>query len=192
MKKKKLTFLFNLIIYGLPLYLVISTSIYYYQYYLNNTPKKNIEKRVGCVIGTIAKGRGFRSLVFEFNYNKIKYQAETSVGCDFEIGEKFIVEFEKGNPKINRVNQDEPVFLEGESVGYSVGYVERLNFCFMKTIRFIYYVNAIKYEQSYEPSEDLKTKYPLFKERKKFIVKYWIDNPARSIILPYKPTDNSL
>ncbi len=189
MKKTFLTFLFNLIIYGLPLYLVISISIYYYQYYLNNTPKINIGRTVGCVKGRTT-GRGPHSDIVEFTYKGKMYKVETSLDC--EDGEKFIVEFEKGNPKINRVNQDEPVFLEDESVAYSVGYVIRLNFHFMKTITFIYYVNGIKYEQSYEPSEDLKTKYPLFKEGKKFIVKYWIDNPKRSIILPNRPTNKNL
>ncbi len=119
------------------------------------------------------------------------YKSETE--DNYVIGEpKFIVEFEKFNPSINRVNQDEPVFLEGEQVGFSVGYIKRLNYNFMKTITFIYYVDGVKYEQSYKPSEDLEIKYPLFKEGKKFIVKYWIDNPARSIILPYKPTDKRL
>lgn len=183
------TLFYYLIVSILPLFIILSISINVYQYY-SSIPKKNIIKVIGCVKGRTASVRGFHSAIVEFKHKGKTYNTETE--DNYVIGEKFIVEFEKYNPTINKVRQDEPVFLEDESVGYSVGYVERLNFRFMKTITFIYYVNGIKYEQSYEPSEDLKTKYPLFKEGEKFIVKYWIDNPARSIILPYKPTDKSL
>ncbi len=186
MRNKFLGLLFNIIIYGLPIYFVVSL----YLYYSSMNPKKNIIKTVGCVNGRTT-GRGPKSDIVEFNYKGKIYKAET--GLDSENGEKFIVEFEKDNPSINKVNDYEPVFLKGEEVSFAIGYLNTYNTnCFKSLSFYTYYVDGNKYEKFFTPLENSDLKYPNAKEGYNYIVKYWNFNPQRSVILLDKKTDKSL
>lgn len=187
MKKNFLALLFNLIIYVLPIYFVVSLYLYYTSLY----PKNNIEKSVGCVIGTISEGRGFRSAIVEFNFKGKTYKAKTR--DNYVIGEKFFVEFEKNNPSINKVNEDKPVFFKEEWVCLTVGYLDTYNTNYFRSFSsFTYYVDGVKYEKLFEPLENSEIKYPNAKEGYNYMVKYWGHNPQRSIILLDKKTNKSL
>ena len=172
------------------LLLIILAIIKIILHYHNLSPLVNLKKTPATIIGyESAGGKGGTLAKFEFNYNKKEYFT-TSGADNYVVGEKFLVKFDSIHPWKNQIMLDSPIFLENEKTGVAVGYLDRLiNIKFFKRITFIYYIDGKKYEHSYEPGKDIENRYPKFKKGKKYLVKYWLDNPERAIIQPDQPTD---
>jgi len=180
--------LLYLIISAIPLFLIISISIGFYQYY-SRVPRENIKETIGVVLG-YEKGRN-RSAKVCFQHKKQKYF--TLISDYYVIGEKFMVEYEQENPKANRVRLDKPIFLKDEWICITVGYLDTYNTNYFKSFSsFTYYVDGVKYEKLFEPIENSEVKYPNAKEGYNYVVKYWSHNPQRSIILLDKKMNKSL
>lgn len=178
----------HLIIWAIPIFLIISISISFYQYY-SSIPRENIKETIGEVL-SYEKGRK-RSAKVYFQYKKHNYI--TLISDYYVIGEKFIVEYEQENPKANRVRLDKPVFLKDEWICLTVGYLDTYNTNYFKSFsKFIYYVDGVKYVKLFEPIENSEVKYPNAKEGYNYEVKYWKHNPQRSIILLDKKTNKTL
>lgn len=186
------SFLFKVFIYliisAIPLFLVVSILINFYQYY-SSIPRENIKETIGEVL-CYEKGRKRSAKVF-FQYKKHNYF--TLISDYYVIGEKFIVEYEQDNPKANYVRLDKPVFLKGEDTSLTVGYLNAYNTnCFKSLSCYTYYVDGNKYKKFFTPLENSDLKYPNAKEGYNYMVKYWNINPQRSIIVLDKKTDKSL
>ena len=170
------------------LLLIILAIIKIILHYHNLSPLVNLKKTPATIIGYDYAGRGGTSAKYSFINNKKEFFNLTS--AEYVLGEKFLVEFDSIYPEKNRIMLDHPIFLESEKTAIAIGYLDKLiNTWFFKRITFIYYINGKKYEHSYEPGKDIENRYPKFKKGKKYLVKYWLDNPERAIIQPDQPTD---
>lgn len=169
--------------------LLILVLFLYLLYYLMNLsePKNNIKTGIATVVKYSSGTRGGISSDLLFFYNKKRYFSTSSE--TFIKGEKFIVEFDSLNPNKNKIRTDKPLFLSGEITKYTVGHLDKLNTKIFKSIFFTYIINGQKFTQSYKPEQGINEKYPNFKKGQKYIVRYWIENPERSIILPNQPTN---
>jgi hypothetical protein len=173
----------------LPIILLSIVSLVIF-HYVSLEPKEKIRKAVGTVIGYNKGGTSMRPAILAFSLKERQYSV--FISDNYDIGEKFIVEYEEKNPKKNRARLDNPVFLKNEKTSITIGIVTNYNPNYFREISFIYFVDGEKYEQNYEPIEESEIKYPDLKEGKKYKVKYWDENPKRSIILLDKPTTEPL
>ena len=173
-----------------PLIIIFTIVGLLVHHYTSLNPKENIKESVGTIIGYDKGGTSMRPAIIVF---KVKHQDFFSQ-CpgNYNIGEKFIIEYEEKKPSINRARLDKPVFLKNEKTSFTIGIVNNYNPNYFRRISFIYFVDGKKYEQSYEPIEDSEIKYPDLKEGKKYKVQYWEDSPKRSIILLNEPTTEEL
>lgn len=168
-----------------PLIILLSVIIIFVNYYRSLIPKENIREAVGTIIGYDKGGTSMRPAIILF---KVKQQEFFShCAGNYNLGEKFIIEYEEKKPDVNKARLDKPVFLNNETTGLTTGIISSYNPIFFRKISFIYFVDGIKYEQSYKPIKDSEIKYPNLKEGKKYKVRYWEQNPQRSIILLDKP-----
>ena len=171
----------------LPMILIISIGLLV-RHYRSLVPKENIKEAIGAVIGYQERGTSMRPALLVFKLKRKEFSIHIS--DYYDVGEKFIVEYEEKNPTVNRARLDKPVFLKNEKTSIAVGIVNNYNPKYFREISFIYFVDGKKYEQSYKPIEDSEIKYPDLKEGKKYKVRFWEDYPKRSIILLDEP-DNS-
>ena len=174
----------------LPLIILLSFIGIIINYYHSLIPKENIKEAVGVVIGYDKGGTSNRLAILKFSVKEKNYFSRSS--DDYDIGEKFIIEYEQKNPTINQVRLDKPIFLNNEKTSFKIGIIDNYNPNYFREISFIYFVDGKQYRQSYKPIENSKTEYPNVKEARKYIVKFWDENPKRSIILLNKPTTKYL
>jgi hypothetical protein len=174
----------------IPLIFLFSIVVFFIQHYNAKIPRENIKEAIGTVTGYQVGGTSMRPAELAFSVKGKKYIIYIS--SNYDVGEKFVVEYEKNEPKINKARIDKPVFLTNEKTSITVGIVENYNPNYFREISFIYFVNGNKYKQSYEPIKNSKLKYPNLREGNKYKVKYWNENPKRSIILLDEPTTESL
>ena len=174
----------------LPLIILFSIIGIIFNYYRSLVPKENIKEAIGVVIGYDKGGTSIRSAILKFNIKEKKYFSRSS--DYYDIGEKFIIEYEQKNPAINQVRLDKPIFLKNEKTSYTIGIIDTYNPNYLREISFIYFVDGKQYKQSYKPIENSEIEYPDLKEAGKYIVEFWEENPKRSIILLNKPTTKYL
>lgn len=155
--------------------------------------RENPEKNLKTTIATITKiksgGRISHEVEYTFSSNNVEYTTNSNPIKNPIMGEKYIVEFDSLNPNKCKIRADKPVFLSHEVTKYTIGYLDVLNTNFFTSLSFTYYIDGKKFTKSYEPESGIAKRYPNFKERKKYIVKYWVENPERAIILPDQPTN---
>lgn len=185
MKERTIRILLSTLIYS-PFIIVLVVIVLIINYHSSLIPKNNIVKGVGTIVGYDHGGTSSNSAIVAFTKNGRTYTAATN--DYYEVGEKFMVEYEAENPEKNTVRLDKPVFLKYEDTDKAVGIVTSYNPDYFKIITFIYFVDGDKFEQRYEPSEGWKIKYPNLKKGKKFMVRYWSLNPKRSVLLLDEPT----
>lgn len=144
---------------------------------------KQPEKAVGVCNRIWGRSRTGYSMEVLFWVNKKKYYYDMGYDGNHVVNEKFMVEYEKSDPTINRVVEAEPVYLVGEEVKLTRAKVIRLyqNESSSRNnnnkIDFEYYVNGKLYTKYQEVKK--KDKY---KVGKYYYLEYWVPNPQRSII----------
>lgn len=99
------------------------------------------------------------------------------------IGEKFAVEYEATNPEKSIVHKSQPLFLDDEKTEKSIGYISDVGLVGNGWVRFKYSVNNVPFWhfQNFKKT-NLQ---PQIGER--YMIKYWLDDPRRSIIYLDQP-----
>lgn len=109
------------------------------------------------------------------------------------IGESYKMLYERENPSDCQILTYFPIFLEGENILKKEGVVDRFftrgrnSETKFYGIEFSYYVNGEKYKKSQNLQLDFLDKYAKPKKGDMFIVRYWVDNPQRSVIYFNEP-----
>ena len=95
------------------------------------------------------------------------------------IGEKYYVDYERDNPEVNEVLRNNPIFLNSELTGTTVGKIAIVRESFFPLITYEYKVVDKNYRRSYPFPNFIKEKIEV---GQKYEVTYWIKNPQRSRI----------
>lgn len=152
-------------------------------------PRHNIESTIGVLTKYDSGGAN------NGHYGVLKFKVNDSiffsnaVTYDYVLGDKFVIDYEKNNPEINKVREDKPVFLNNEITGITICEIKRYNTFFFNELWFFYWVNGVKYERDYDAPINSDELYPNLKKGNLYKVKYWKENPQRSIILLNEPLD---
>ena len=96
------------------------------------------------------------------------------------IGEKFMIAYDSKDPSKSNIERHRPIFLQNEKTEYIEGKVVEFYF---NQIRFTYEVNGQTYKKSQHFLKQDFNKYKsLISIGDVCLIRYWIENPKRSII----------
>jgi hypothetical protein len=105
------------------------------------------------------------------------------------IGEKFLIKYDKNEPKKAKIFFDKPMFTENEITETTIGVIKGLSGKWVlssASVTYVYMLNGIEYERwqfyNWENSN--------IKLEDKFEVKYLLSNPRRAIMCFDKPIKN--
>ena len=99
------------------------------------------------------------------------------------IGEKYHVVYDSLDCENVRVLYANPTFTADERCRSTEGEVyQAISFFFEPFVKFKYSIKGKEFERFQHMDEGFKDKYPNIKNGAKFRVKYWINNPQRSIM----------
>lgn len=133
---------------------------------------------VGVIKDTYSRHNSGSFANVAFSVNNKNYKGTMNLKEGVIVGEKYKIIYSSSNPKINKVINEAPVFLETEKTNFTTGKIQKI----MKLgNRFVYFEYEVAGNKYVRPQNYDKTKYnPLNGEL--FKVEYLISNPQRAII----------
>lgn len=108
------------------------------------------------------------------------------------IGDKYNAYYDSEDSSTIEILYSQPVFLDEEvilSTEAEIVYAHPWHT--PNTVKFRYNVNGEEYIRFQDTEENFKNKYPNVKEGQKYLIKYWMKNPQRSIMYFDQPIDES-
>lgn len=117
---------------------------------------------------------------YKFKNNVRSYEGESYKSQI--VGDKYIIYYNDVTDR-TRIMYHQPIFLDTENTKSTKGKIVSAHPWYSSNyVKFEYKVNGTKYLRLQRISEDFESKYPNVKKGQKYLVKYWMKNPQRSIM----------